>query len=438
MKTFVTFFFFIPFVLYGQTAWSPPITIEGPTIDWRDILYCYSDYNGNHIVINTWSNGTIRYIRLGLDGEFKYERQIDTDCTYTGFDIFTYAITGYQNELYLVYLKGTKIKVAKSDDIGDTWDALTEKDIGNTDSDGIDAVYDEKGLHVVWGVMEDHPGSSPGYETYYERYRRQFPSLWVENKKITDEPWTWGCGRPSIALSENRIHVTYNYECINFRTRDYNFVTTEWEPSQLILHETPPPPGPGWTVVDFINWGGGRVAVLDNYLHALEYIHVVAEVPGGGEFSDFIYLYDNKRLLSSNEWGDDMLLTKFTTGYLLPRFVNTGGKLHTIVRYSIDIEIQYLLYFNFYENSWHGPSIIIDPDPTFHLCYSGNNQSIYVYWSEYGSNQLHYSYSLQNPVIPLVVNPFLDKQNDFFNYEPEVLSKLKNIDTSISSEKEGE
>jgi hypothetical protein len=291
---------------------------------------------------------------------------------------------------------------------------LTEIDIGSTESRGIDMVYDERGLHLVWADIDN---------TYYERYRRTSPFIWEAFQNVTDEPWNYGCGKPSIALSENRIHVAYNYTCYALRTRDYNFVTQEWEPSQLILHETPPPPDPTWTVVDYSNWGGARVAVFDNYLHTLEVLNVTLELPPGGEFTNFLYLYDNKRPLDSDEWTDETIITKLSDGTLLPRFINTDGKLNTIVRNPFYTPTL-LLHYDFYENSWHYPSIIIRPDPTINFCYSGNDQSVYVYWSESGSNQLHYSYSMQNPVISLEVNPFLNKQQSFFEYEPVILYSI--------------
>lgn len=432
MKSFLTFFFIIPIIVFGQNAWTPPIAISGLINSGTDRFLTYSDNNGNHLVIN--SSGTIRYALLNIMGEVVLEREIDTGCEYD-YRYQTIALTADQTELYIVYQKGTKIKVAKSIDAGNSWSQLTEKEMNSSNCNGIDAVYDELGLHIVWAVNS---------QVYYERYDR-VSLTWVEPKHITDEGVGDEGGYPSIALSENRIHIgvnsPFNVPAPMSRTRDYNFLNNEWENSQFIPYQTPPPPSPDLVVVEFFNEYAGKVIVDNNYLHIMEYItvHVVTyPLPPPGSL--YLYLYDRKRPLDRDEWEDELLLSKFigiTNLETPPAIINSNSKLHMMsYEYVPDPYDTYLNYYSFTGNNWNQPTKIHSLGEygvisNFHL--STNNGSLFVYWFDPSLNAFYFSQSAQNPVAPVKKSPvtrYLNKGHYFFEFEPEMLlySQQKTIE----------
>ncbi len=433
MRTCIIYLIFIQIFLYGQSVWSPPEIVNGLTVNQNDIFVSYSNNIGIHLLIN--SSGTIRYVLLNkTGGEVLYEREIDNNCEYSDYTI---ALAAYQNELYAVYQKGTQIKVSKSIDAGNQWNLLTEKEMNSSNCNGIDVVYDELGLHVVWAVNS---------QIYYERYRRNDPA-WVEIKHITDE----GSGdegiRPTIALSENRIHIgvlsPFNSPAPASRTRDFNFNTNEWENSQFAYYETPPLPTtePGWVVTDFYPWIGERVTVHNNYLHNIEYLKVVVEYDPV-TIEVFVYLYDKKRPVNGGEWETE-LLTKYVWWLIyLPPYnlmarpiaIDLNGKLHTLIE-EFDTEPPYsriLTYYNFLENNWNGPTIILEESEAMYWDLTGNDGGIFAYWIT-SSNELLYSYAVQNPATPITLSPinkFLSKEHSFFEFTPEILlySQKRNID----------
>jgi hypothetical protein len=421
MKTFLTFFFFIPFLLYGQVAWSPPKTVNGLTVNNNDIFVSYTDNNGNHLLIN--SSGTIRYVLLDkTGGEVLYERTIDNNCEYSDYTI---ALAAYQNELYIVYQKGTKIKVSKSIDAGNSWSFLTEKEMNSSNCSGIDAVYDDLGLHLVWAVNS---------QVYYERYRRENPD-WEANKHITEGS---GGVRPTIVLSENKIHVGCFIEGTYLITRDFNFNINEWESLQFPSYQTPPPPYPDWQVIEYDTHEAVKISYNNGYLHLMTYMRVQAN---DGFFDyNFLYLFDKQRPVNSNVWETEKLITKYLyratwgPGELMPMpiSINSVEKLHTLA-YEYDPDLLIVLeisYYNFSSDNWNGPMKIISASGLYlrYFSLTASKETIFAYWIIFGSNELHYSYALQYPSTPLEIDPisrFLNRQHYFFEYEPEVFLSLK-------------
>ncbi len=426
MKTFCLVFFFIPFFLYGQQAvWTPPVIIEDITVNAADKIISYSDADGNHLVIN--SSGTITYYRLNIEGGFETSVPIDNGCEYSNY---TVAITAYQDELYIIYQKGTKIKVSKSIDAGNSWNFLTEKDMGNNICNGIDAVYDELGLHVVWAVGPDLTSSS--FQTYYERYRRQIPQQWVEFKHITDEGYTGG--RPSIALSENRIHLNYNiysgYELsgpyyynlgyINSsRTRDFNFTNNEWEPSQSVTISAPTLLFP--CELDFWSGSAEKIIVYDGYLHVISFVWTFP-IPETCTLAE-LFIYNKRRPVYSNIWDSEVEITKGAGGdENIPAIASIDQKLNIV---STTGSHRGMFHFQYSNDEWSdGNDIVVFQSSDIRdFCLSAYSQSLFAFWISL-NNELFFSQSSQNPSVPLKVNPLLNKQHDFFDYEAEILSEI--------------
>ncbi|NCS88749.1 MAG: hypothetical protein AUK34_01045 [Ignavibacteria bacterium CG2_30_36_16] len=416
MKTFLLFFFFISLVLYGQIpiVWTPPGIVNNLTVGPGDKIISYSNSYGTHLVIN--SNGTIRYILLSITGELIMEQQIDDECEYSYF--ITTAITAYQDELYIIYQKGNYIKVVKSINGGETWNYLTQKNMGSSICNGIDIAYDEKGLHVVWAVKMPNTDFEPHFETYYERYRRIEPA-WVDFKKVTDEEIGSGGGQPTIALSDNRIHVNFNllYYMSGSSVRDFDFISNEWLRTQHVEFNEPPPPVPGIQVTAFGS-ASERIVVLDGYLHVLSYVNVIANEAG------YIYLYDKQKHIDSDTWLPEILLTKWCFSAGLPAVISSDQKLHVLVNtsnYSLDYyeysEGGYSSYIQVFD--WAGLTMVSS------YCLSAYSNSLYAYWIGFIdlNTKLYFSNTAQNPFSPVELNQRIDnyqsillnRQNYFFN-----------------------
>lgn len=349
MKTFYIVFFLVPVFLYGQAVWTPPVIIEEITVNALDKIVSYSDANGNHLVIN--SSGTITYYRLDIEGGLEMDVVIDNGCEYSNY---TVAITAYQDELYIAYQKGIYIKVVKSVNGGDIWSFLTQKEMLNSICNGIDAIYDELGLHVVWAVKRD---SDDFFETYYERYRRENPD-WEANKHITDEGYTGG--RPTIALSENRIHVNYNiysgYELgHNYylslfypnraRTRDFNFSRNEWETSLLVSISEPTLPYP--CEVELWANSAEKIIVHNGYLHVISFVYVFPYPWTCG--LSWLFIYDKRRPINSSIWESEIEISKYCgADDDMPAAISIGQKFNVIST----LPNTGLVHFQYSDNNW--------------------------------------------------------------------------------------
>jgi hypothetical protein len=333
MKTFLIVFF-VPVFLYGQAVWTPPVIIEDITVNAADKIISYSDANGNHVVIN--SSGTITYYRLNIEGSLETNVAIDNSCEYSNY---TVAITAYQDELYIAYQKGIYIKVVKSINGGNSWANLTETNMDNNICNGIDAVYDEKGLHVVWAIKRQ---SDDFFETWYERYKRTEPQQWEARYNITDEAFADIGGRPTIALSENRIHVNYNiysgyelngpyYYNLGYidaaRTRDFNFTPNTWESSQLVFISEPSLPFP--CEVDFWSSSAEKIIVHNGYLHFISFVWVFPVLGTCG--IPWFFIYDKRRPIDNPNWESETVISQYCgADQNMPVVAITGQKLHTM------------------------------------------------------------------------------------------------------------
>ncbi len=113
-------------------------------------------------------------------------------------------ISGDDNIVYIVYKLGSNLKAKKSTDAGQTWSDIPLLPIGNNNCNGVDIVYGDNGLHVVYAMQDN--GSD--YETYY--YKLNSSDQWVDYKNVTDFDANEVGGFPTVTVSANRVHVGYN------------------------------------------------------------------------------------------------------------------------------------------------------------------------------------------------------------------------------------
>lgn len=185
--------------ILGQN-WNNTVTTT-VTEQFIEKMDLFTNSSGNHILIKRF-NGSIVYYKLDSQGLLITSTNPTPFSTSGDFP----KITGSLDRLYALYKEGNFIKGKYSTDGGVNWINLPNN-IPTTSNlfNGLDAVCNDKGVHVVWATKDSYPY----YETYYYRLNTNSPQLpWVDYKNVTD--YTNGVGgTPSLAISENRIHVSY-------------------------------------------------------------------------------------------------------------------------------------------------------------------------------------------------------------------------------------
>jgi hypothetical protein len=184
-------------LVFGQ-SWNTTVTttIEEGSIDKFD---SFTNRDGIHIVIKI-PNDDIVYYRLDSEGNEEEDATITTSGDYP-------SIAGTEDKVFVFYRDGSYIKGKYSTNAGSSWTALDDISTTSSDCNGIDAVYDDAvgGIHIVWGLQD---GSKSNYESYYSLLDVQTLE-YGSDKTVTDYTGEVG-GNPSVAFSEDRVHVSYN------------------------------------------------------------------------------------------------------------------------------------------------------------------------------------------------------------------------------------
>ena len=180
------------------------------------------------IVQNSNSTNSIKYYLLNSSGTVVRSSIIET----AGYAEFP-NVSGDNDKVYLVYKSGSNLKVKYSTNAGQNWNNVTSKAIGNNTCNGVDIVYGDNGVHVVYAMKDN----DPDYETYY--YKLNSSNSWVDYKNVTDYNVYEVGGFPTVAVSSNRVHVSYNTGYTqnpgnqgDAKTRDRNGST--WENPQIV------------------------------------------------------------------------------------------------------------------------------------------------------------------------------------------------------------
>jgi hypothetical protein len=368
----------IQFTIVGQVNWNTPSIVSNLNANGNDRIESYTNSAGNHIAVN--SNGTIKYYLINSSGQkIRENLNLDNGCEYSENN-YTVAITGYENDVYIVYQKTNKIKILKSTNAGINWsNSIQERTIASTNCNGVDAVFDDRGLHVVWAVK-----IGDNFETYYERFNRNLLQ-WEGYKQITDYNANDIGGRPSVTTSENKAHVAFNMntseETITIsgpaKTRDFNFLTSSWEAPQWIEIEPSriPPPYPG-AEIDFTCSNIERITYGGGYLHLINHQLIAVE------FTVFHYLYYKRRAVNSSNWETEILVSQdivFPQRLVKP-LSTPNGRVNILC-----LKGEYAEYKHYYllNNIKFGPYNISNWNPDISLsggfCFSSNSNDLYAY-----------------------------------------------------------
>ncbi len=194
------FFFIVLFnlVVLSQTpSWNTtvPTTINEQNVVKMDM---FTNRDGNHIVVqNSDASNSIKYYLLNSSGSVVRSATIET----SGSAEFP-NISGDNNKVYIVYKLGSNLKFRKSTNAGSSWGNPVNQSIGSNTCNGVDIIYDYRGLHIVYALKDN----GNDYETYYQLVSND---QWGSIEYVTGYGSEVG-GFPTISVSDNRVHVGYN------------------------------------------------------------------------------------------------------------------------------------------------------------------------------------------------------------------------------------
>jgi hypothetical protein len=213
--------------LFGQ-GWNDIVTttiIEPVKTD------IFTNSSGIHLLIQTTLNNIV-YYNLNSAGEVNADKTV----TFESSGFFP-NIIGSNDKIYAIYKTGNNIRVRYSTNNGSSWlTDIADRPTTANYCNGVDAVYDlGNGVHIVWATRDD---TTPAFETYY--YRLNTFDQWVDPKTVTDYSTDETGGNPSVTVSPNRVHVSFNTDPTtsfsekgDVKTRDkYN---GNWQDPQTVV-----------------------------------------------------------------------------------------------------------------------------------------------------------------------------------------------------------
>ncbi|NWG28708.1 MAG: hypothetical protein HXY48_09280 [Ignavibacteriaceae bacterium] len=367
--------------LFAQ-GWNDIVTTEIEEPVETDI---FTNSSGIHILIRTSSEGDIVYYNLNSEGD------VVKTVTFETIGYFP-NIIGSNNIIYAIYKTGNNIRVRYSTDNGESWfyDVQDRPTTANY-CNGVDAVYQEGlsgGVHLVWATKD---GGASGFETYY--YRLNTSNQWVEGKNVTDDDAAQYGGNPSVAVSPNRVHVSFNtdpttnnYGLGDVKTRDkYN---GNWETPQLVV----PAPNEQKSLDE-------RLLVRDGYL----YLFYNREHPGTYP-NDLVY---KRRSVGGTSWSDfppleSETLYQFEDAFEITK--TTNDNIHILYKKTMGSPIGWAYAYKYYDGTnW------ITPDPHIldynsvglrQIGLSSVSNDLFCTWVKSGTPYLHYRQWDDIPLAP--------------------------------------
>lgn len=228
MKT--KFFLTVIFTVFAVTTfaqnWNSSVSIFSVNSDTK--VSNYIDYNGIHIAY--YRNGGIKYALINSSGSV-IRSNVTVESENSNCDFAN--ISAVNGNVYIVYKKESKIRIAKSTNLGANWNTnFSERDLINTGCNWINAEVNADDIHVVWSEIRTGGGA---YDVHYNRVNTN-DSVWNNYKCVTDADQNGG-QYPTVAFSENKVHV--GYQGINSsanwpKTRDRIVSSNTWEDPQLV------------------------------------------------------------------------------------------------------------------------------------------------------------------------------------------------------------
>ncbi len=214
-------------LMFAQNLWTNEVPINF-TIQANTKAASFVDASGIHIVY--YKNGGIKYALVNSQGTvIKYDKVIEAEGQ--GADFVNVAVAG--GNVYAVYYKNNDIKVAKSTNLGDSWNnTYSYFDCINTDCNKIVAYSDGSNLHIAWSELR--VGDYNYRDVHYVKF---IPSSlsWSDYKRVTDidPPYIYGGDNPDIVFSAGKVYVNYSASFWQPVNRDRN-TNNSWNTPEVI------------------------------------------------------------------------------------------------------------------------------------------------------------------------------------------------------------
>lgn len=187
----------------AQNYWQPQ-TITSFLVQPNTQVTSFVDGNGIHIAY--YRNGGIKYALVNSNGTAingKYDKVIESE----GAGANYVNVAAIDNNVYVFYLKNNKIQVAKSTNLGDTWNNnFDNRPMTNYGCEAVTGYLVGQEIHIIWTenrVNDYQP------ETHYIKF---VPNLsvnrWINYYRVTDLE-TEGGNKSDLAISTDKVHVDY-------------------------------------------------------------------------------------------------------------------------------------------------------------------------------------------------------------------------------------
>ncbi len=393
MKKMLFFFLVISTYIFSQ-GWNSIVTtsIYEPNAEKIDL---FTNKDGNHIVVqNSNGSNSIKYYLLNSSGSLVRSATIES----SGGAEFP-NISGDDEKIYLVYKLGEYLRFKKSTDAGSSWGNAVNQSIGSNTCNGVDIVYNIYGLHVVYAMRDNYPD----YETYYRLISND---QWGGIEYVTGYQDEVG-GFPSVAVSENMVHVSYNTNTGTFpgeyqgtaKVRDKYY--DNWQTPQTVTGQSE-------------TSAREKLQVRTNKLYDFYYDFWVDL----GQYS--FELKVRSRDLSGTEWSNYSTISAYSDPVNFIGAEQTADEKLHILYGSGDVRHRYfdgsswsdIYYFDEYTSS------------NSNVAASAVANDLFVIWKPYSGNYLKYRQYDTSPLAPTISmsggwgqNPVLSWTN---NGEPDI------------------
>lgn len=236
----IKFLFFAALILscsiFAQNLWTSEVPINF-TIQANTKVASFVDVNGIHIVY--FRNGGIRYALVNSQGGIiKYDKVIEAEGS--GADLVNVAVAG--SNVYAVYYKNNFLQVARSSNLGDTWNnAFSNRPMTNTGCNKIVAYSDGSNLHITWSELR--VGDYFYKDVHYVKFipsNEQQP--WQDYKRVSDiaTQYTDGGENPDLVFYSGKTYVNYIGTFHSFPiNRDRNINNTWNNPEEIPFNQFP-------------------------------------------------------------------------------------------------------------------------------------------------------------------------------------------------------
>lgn len=222
--------------MFAQNLWTSEVPINF-TIQANTKAASFVDANGIHIVY--FRNGGIRYALVNSQGGIiKYDKVVEAEGQ--GADFANVAVTG--GNVYALYYKNNDIKIARSTNLGDTWNnTYSYFDCINTGCNKIVVYSDGSNLHITWAELR--VGDYNYKDVHYIKFDpsdQQQP--WQDYKRVSDiaTQYTDGGQNPDLVFYSGKVYVNYIGSFHSFPiNRDRNINNTWNNPEEIPFNQFP-------------------------------------------------------------------------------------------------------------------------------------------------------------------------------------------------------